>query len=164
MERKKEIAKLVNVLRRTARMAQQAGWTGTGNEAATFSVQQYNRVLARLTELDSDTATIFEPLPSETSLTVVALACRQLAAYYEDEVRTSRGWGRVYGAALDTDSFKDFWQQSAREIEDLGEFIRENVDAWAKRHRHWHDDDDALDIEDIVEEDDVAEEEDDERV
>lgn len=161
MERKKEIAKLVNVLRRTARMAQQAGWTGDDDEAAAFSAQQYNRVLARLTELDGDAPTIFEPLPDGASLTVVALACRQLAAYYEDEARAFRNWGRVYGAAFDKDAFKDFWQQSAREVEDLGEFIRENVEAWAKRHRHWHDDDDALDVEDIVPDiDDIVEEED----
>lgn len=160
MERKKEIAKLVNVLRRTSRMAQQAGWTGNDEEAASFSVQQYNRVLARLTELDGDTATIFEPLPADTSLTVVALACRQLAAYYEDEVRSSRSWGRVYGAAFDKEAFKDFWQQSAREVEDLGEFIRENVEAWAKRHEHWpdHAHEDEEDIEDIVEEEDAKDE------
>ncbi len=151
MERKKEIARLVNVLRRTARMAQQAGWTGDDEEAAAFNVEQYNRVLARLIELDDGASTIFEPLPDGTSLTVVALACRQLAAYYEDEVRASRSWGRVYGAAFDKESFKDFWQQSTRDIEDLGEFIRENVEAWAKRHEHYYEDD----IEDIVGEEDA---------
>ncbi|MFQ5568631.1 MAG: hypothetical protein ACE5G0_03085 [Rhodothermales bacterium] len=135
MEQKKEIAKLVNVLRRTARMAQQAHWTGNGDEAQTFCVKQYNRVLARLIELDESTAIIFEPLAPDASLTVVALACRQLAAYYEDEVRASKGWGRVYGAAFDSDSFKDFWRQSARDIEDLGEFIRENIETWAHQHR-----------------------------
>jgi hypothetical protein len=156
MERKKEIAKLVNVLRQTARMAQQAGWTGDDDEAAAFCTQQYNRVLARLTELDGDAVTIFEPLSAGVSLTVVAVACRQLAAYYEDEVRPLHGWGRVYGAAFDSESFKDFWRKSARDIEDLGEFIRENVEAWAKRHEHGHEDE--ADIEDIVEEEDADEE------
>ena len=152
MERKKEVAKLVNVLRRTARMAQQAGWTGDDEEAAAFSTKQYNRVLARLIELDDGASTIFEPLPDGTSLTVVALACRQLAAYYEDEVRRpSRSWGRVYGAAFDKESFKDFWQQSTRDIEDLGEFIRENVEAWANRHKQYYEED----IEDVVGEEDA---------
>ena len=152
MERKKELVKLVNVLRRTARMAQQAGWTGDDEEAAAFSTKQYNRVLARLTELDDGISTIFEPLPDGTSLTVVALACRQLAAYYEDEVRRpSRSWGRVYGAAFDKESFKDFWQQSTRDIEDLGEFIRENVESWASRHKGFYEED----IEDVVEEEDT---------
>ena len=149
MERKKEIAKLVNVLRRTARMAQQAGWTGDDEEAAAFNVEQYNRVLARLIELDDGASTIFESLPTGASLTVVALACRQLAAYYEDEVRASRSWGRVYGAAFDKESFKDFWQQSTRDMEDLGEFIRENVEAWANRHKPDYEED-IEDIEDIV--------------
>jgi len=143
MERKKEITKLVNVLRRTARMAQQAGWTGNDDDAAAFSVEQYNRVLARLSDLEEGTASIFEPLSSAASLSVVALACRQLAAYYEDDVRSGHGWGRVYGAAFDSDSFKDFWRQSARDVEDLGEFIRENIEAWAHRRTHHSRDDDA---------------------
>ena len=159
MERKKEIAKLVNVLRKAARMAQNAGWTGDDNEdAAAFCVGQYNRVLARLAELDDGVPVIFEPLPAEASLTVVALACRQLAAYYEDEVRSTGSWGRVYGAALDSGAFKDFWRQSTRDIEDLGEFIRENVEAWADWRKHGHTED--IDEEEAAAEDDAETEDD----
>ena len=157
MERHKEIAKLVNVLRKTARMTQSAGWTGDEEEAAAFCVKQYNRVLARLAELDDDPL-IFEPLPADASLTVVALACRHLAAYYEDEVRSSRNWGRVYGAAFDSDSFKEFWRQSTLDIQDLGEFIRENVEAWADWRKH-HKDTDAVDEEEEI----IAEEEEEEK-
>lgn len=152
MERKKEMAKLVNVLHKTARMAQNAGWTGDDEDAAAFCVGQYNRVLARLTELDDGAGAIFEPLPADASLTVVALACRQLAAYYEDDVRSRHGWGRVYGAAFDSEAFQNFWSQSARDIGDLGEFIRENVEAWADWRKHGPIDDDE---EDVVEEDDA---------
>ena len=75
MEQKKEIAKLVNVLRKTARMAQSAGWAGDDDdEAAAFCAQQYNRVRARLNEIDDGSSNIFEPLPADASLTVVALA------------------------------------------------------------------------------------------
>ena len=155
MERKQEITKLVNVLRRTARMAQQARWTGDDEDAAAYCVKQYNRVLARLSDLDDGASVIFEPLPDDATLTVVALACRQLAAYYEDEVRSRHGWGRVYGAAFDSESFQDFWRQSARDIEDLGEFIRENVEAWANWRHHKHTDD--VDEEEIVDEDDAEE-------
>ncbi len=133
MEKDKEIARLVNVLKKTARMAQQTAWTGSDDDAATYCVEQYNRVLARLAELDPEASAVFEALPAGSSLSVVALACRQLAAYYEEET-ASAGWGRVYGAAFDAESFKDFWRQSARDIEDLGEFIRENIEAWA-HHR-----------------------------
>ncbi len=153
MERHKEINKLVNVLRKTARMAQNAGWTGDDEDAAAFCVNQYNRVLARLSDLDDGASVIFEPLPDNASLTVVALACRQLAAYYEDEVRSRHGWGRVYGAAFDSESFQDFWRKSARDIEDLGEFIRENVEAWADWRKRGYADD--IDEEEGVEEDDA---------
>ena len=155
MERKREIAKLVNVLRKTARMAQNAGWTGDDEDAAAYCVGQYNRVLARLSELDDGESAIFDPLPDDTSLTVVALACRQLAAYYEDEVRSRHGWGRVYGAAFDSEAFQDFWRQSARDVEDLGEFIRENVEAWANWRKHKYTED--LDDEEVADEDDAQE-------
>ena len=131
MEREKEIAKLVNVLRRTARMALQSEWTGGGKDTAAFCVEQYNRVLARLKEIDPDVGTVFDALPPGSGLTVAAMACRQLAAYYEDEVPSAR-WGRAYGVAFDPETFKDFWHKSAREIEDLGEFIRESVEEWAR--------------------------------
>lgn len=131
MEREKEIAKLVNVLRRTARMALQSEWTGSGQDAAAFCVEQYNRVLARLKEIDKDVGVVFDALPADSTLTVAAMACRQLSAYYEDEVPSAR-WGRAYGVAFDPDQFKNFWHKSAREIEDLGEFIRESVEEWAR--------------------------------
>jgi hypothetical protein len=132
MEKDKEIAKLVNVLRRTARMAMQSEWTGGAQDTAAFCVDQYNRVLARLKELSPDMAAVFEPLPPGSSLSVAAMACRQLAAYYEDEVWSSYGWGRGCGVNFDARSFKDFWAKSAREIEDLGEFIRQSVEEWAR--------------------------------
>ncbi len=135
MEREKEIAKLINVLRRTSSMARQSEWTGSGQDAAAFCVEQYNRVLARLKEIDESVGAVFDPLPADSSLTVAAMACRQLAAYYEDEVGAPPRWGTAYGVCLDADSFKDFWQKSAREIEDLGEFIRESIEEWARQRK-----------------------------
>lgn len=135
MEREKEIAKLVNVLRRTSRMALQSQWTGSGQDTAAFCVEQYNRVLTRMKEIDEGVGAVFDPLPADSSLTVAAMACRQLAAYYEDEVGAPPRWGTAYGVCLDTDNFKDFWKKSAREIEDLGEFIRESVEEWARQRK-----------------------------
>jgi len=43
-------------------------------------------VLARLKEIDAGVGSVFDPLPAGSSLTVVAMASRQLAAYYEDEL------------------------------------------------------------------------------
>src|SRR5215510_10744702 len=135
MEREKELVKLINVLRRTARMALQSEWTGGKEDAAKFCTDQYNRVLARLKEIDSGVSAVFDPLPSDSSLTVVAMASRQLAAYYEDELGTVRGFGRTHGFAFDPKMFKDFWEKSAREFEDLGEFIRESIEEWAKQRK-----------------------------
>jgi len=134
MEREKELVKLINVLRRTSRMALQSEWTGGKEDAAAFCTEQYNRVLTRLKELDSGVGVIFEPLPTGSSLTVVAMASRQLAAYYEDELGSSRGFGRGYGFAFDPKVFKEFWEKSAGEFEDMGEFIRESIDEWL-RHK-----------------------------
>lgn len=134
MEREKELIKLINVLRRTSRMALQSEWTGGKEDAAKFCTDQYNRVLTRLKEMDPGVGSVFEPLPAGSSLTVVAMASRQLAAYYEDEFVSARGAGRGYGFAFDPKTFKEFWEKSAREFEDMGEFIRESIDEWL-RHK-----------------------------
>jgi hypothetical protein len=136
MEREKELVKLINVLRRTSRMALQSEWTGGKEDAAAFCADQYNRVLTRLKELDAGVGTIFEPLPAGSSLTVVAMASRQLAAYYEDELGPGpgRGFGRGYGFGFDPKMFKEFWEKSSREFEDMGDFIRESIDEWL-RHK-----------------------------
>ena|SRR5690349_15365602 len=141
MEREKELLKLINVLRRTSRMALQSEWTGGKDDAAAYCVDQYNRVLARLKELDPGVSVVFEPLPAGSSLTVVAMASRQLAAYYEDELGPAKGFGgggRGYGFAVDPRMFREFWDKSAREFEDLGEFIRESIDEWLKRKKETH--------------------------
>ena len=137
MEREKEIAKLVNVLRRTSRMALHSEWTGGKEDAARFCVEQYNRVLARLKEIDQTVGAVFGPLPETSSLMVAAMACRQLAAYYEDEVGRGPGpgWGKAYGMRFDPDTFKEFWQKSARDIEDFGEYIRESIEEWARQRK-----------------------------
>jgi hypothetical protein len=140
MEREKELLKLINVLRRTSRMALQSEWTGGKEDAAAYCTDQYNRVLARLKELDPGVGAVFEPLPAGSSLTVVAMASRQLAAYYEDELGPGKGFGggRGYGCAVDPRMFREFWDKSAREFEDLGEFIRESIDEWLKRKKETH--------------------------
>lgn len=134
MERQKELVKLINVLRRTSRMALQSEWTGGKEDAAAFCTDQYNRVLARLKELDPGVGVVFEPLPAGSSLTVVAMASRQLGAYYEDELGPAKNFGRGYGFAFDPKRFKEFWEKSSREFEDMGEFIRESIDEWL-RHK-----------------------------
>lgn len=135
MEREKELAKLINVLRRTSRMALQSEWTGGKEDAAAFCTEQYNRVLARLKQLDEGVGSVFDPLPPNSSLTVVAMASRQLAAYYEDELGPGQGRDRGHGFGFDPRVFREFWERSARDMEDLGEFIRESIEEWARQKK-----------------------------
>ncbi len=140
MEREQELLKLINVLRRTGRMAMQAEWTGGSKDpgAANYCAGRYNRVLERLKELDAGVTTIFEPLPLDSSLAVVAMACRQLVAYYEDELGAELRKHRPDVGAFVIDarsSFKDFWLKSSRDIEDLGEFIRESIAEWMRQRK-----------------------------
>jgi hypothetical protein len=138
MERDKEIIKLVNVLRRTARMAMQVEWTGGNQDAASYCVDQFNRVLARLKELDPDITPIFEPLPAESSLTVAAMACRQVSAYYEERTGRPFGWGKAFGVVMDPENLGNFWCKSAVDFEDIGEIIRESLEELARRRKQKH--------------------------
>ena len=81
----KEKMKLISVLRRVARSAGYAAWVGREPEAARFCVSQYNKVLARLSEIEPNLKSLFPPLAEDTSPEVVRIAARELAAYFEDE-------------------------------------------------------------------------------
>jgi hypothetical protein len=116
-------------------MALQSEWTGGKEDAAKFCTDQYNRVLARLKEIDPGVGSVFDPLPAGSSLTVVAMASRQLGAYYEDELGPAKRFGHAYAYAFDPKIFREFWEKSSREFEDLGEFIRESIDQWAKHRK-----------------------------
>jgi hypothetical protein len=136
MEREREIRKLVHVLVQTARMAFQSEWTGSGDKAAAaLCVDRHNRILARIKELDPGLAAVFDPLPADSSLAAAAIACRQLASYYEDEIGWSSRWKQAYGSACDPKAFKDFWRKSAKDVQDLGEFMRECSEEWARRRK-----------------------------
>jgi hypothetical protein len=87
VEKEREIVKLVNVLRRIARGADYAAWQSQRSDAAAFCVAQYNKVLARLTELEPAAATLFTPLPADASPSITRMAARELAAYFEEEPR-----------------------------------------------------------------------------
>lgn len=95
MERDREILKLTNVLRRIARAAAFAAWNRSQPDAAQFCIKQYNKVLARLTELEPAAANLFASLSENTSPEVAHMAARELAAYFADEAPAARG--RRYG-------------------------------------------------------------------
>ncbi|HMG33300.1 MAG TPA: hypothetical protein VKM94_05120 [Blastocatellia bacterium] len=90
MERDREIVKLVNVLHRIARALRHIEWTGVPEDAPRFCLQQYNRVLRRLRELEPAISNLFTELPETAGTAVVRIATHELAAYFEDESVESR--------------------------------------------------------------------------
>lgn len=93
----KETVKLLNVTRRIARAAGYAAWTKAGPDATQFCVGQYNRVLARLSELEPSIKALFTPLSETASPEVIRIAARELLAYFEaDEPEFVRGFGRAF--------------------------------------------------------------------
>jgi hypothetical protein len=94
MEKETEIGKLVNVLRRIVRAANFVSWRQAQPDAAQFCVSQYNRVLARLVELEPAAAGLFTTLPEGAPPDVTRMAAYELAAYFEDEAASDRGHQR----------------------------------------------------------------------
>ncbi|HXM36958.1 MAG TPA: hypothetical protein VN920_17305 [Pyrinomonadaceae bacterium] len=92
-----ETVKLINVLRRITRAAGYAAWVKADADAARFCAAQYNRVLARLNELEPNTRALFVPLPEESSPDVTRMAARDLAAYFEDEAPEPQAWKFAWG-------------------------------------------------------------------
>lgn len=94
MEREQEIAKLVNVLHKIARAAAFSSWVKREADAIRFVAAQYNRVLARLKELEPTISTLFGELGEDVSPQVTRMAAQDLAAYFEDEIpeRGRRRW------------------------------------------------------------------------
>ncbi len=124
MEREQELKKLINVLHRTARTAARVQWMNVGENEARFATGQFNRILARLAELDPNVKTVFAPLPEDSSLTTVAMACRQVVSYFEDEIKVEdERWGPGFAAGFKfpCGEAKDF------KLEDIGNQIRDHL-------------------------------------
>ena len=85
MERDKEIVKLTNVLHRIVRAANYAAWSNASPDGARFCASQYNKVRARLEELEPAIKPLFAPIPESASPQVIRMAAGELAAYFEDE-------------------------------------------------------------------------------
>ena len=87
-----ETINLVNVLRRIARAAAYAAWVKSDPDAVRFCSQQYNKVLARLLEIEPSIKSLFTPLGEDASAEVTRLAARELASYFEDEAPEPQRW------------------------------------------------------------------------
>src|SRR5277367_2196447 len=137
MDKKIEIKKLLNVLRRMGRTARMNQWTGTREQADGHSIEQYNRILARLAVIDGEMQNLFAALPESATWNTLANASRDLCAYYEDEAggRGFGDWGGWNGVW--TDARSGIWIDKSAfrgtvppEVSDLGEFIREKIAEW----------------------------------
>ena len=132
MEREQEIRKLINVMHRMTRTAARVQWMGAGENEARFAVSQYNKILARLSELDPNIKGVFDALPEDSTLTVVAMAARQMVSYYEDEVKTEhrgKDWGpQVFGVGRGCGPV-DF------NLEDIGNWIRDRLSEVQRHER-----------------------------
>ena len=92
-----ETVKLLNVLRRIARTAGYAAWNKSGPDATQFCAAQYNRVFARLSELEPSVKPLFTQLSESASAEVIRLAARELLAYFEvDESEFVYSFGRGF--------------------------------------------------------------------
>lgn len=129
MERNIEVTKLLNVLRRMGRTARTNQWTTTDEAAEGHSVEQYNRILERLAELEPKVKGLFVPLPVGASWQALANATRELAAYYEDEAADPRFWADPKrGIWIDKTAF---W---GGDVGEFGGFIREKMNEWHEFH------------------------------
>lgn len=142
-----EIRKLVNVLRRMAHLVRRASWSAgaygaqSQEQTAKYCAQQYNRIFNRLKELDPTVGHVFGPLDEPTSLEAVGIACIQLVAYYEEELRGEekegrrhrhRDWGSFYETVYETGPFKIFFGRGFQDLEELGRLIRECMPPWMR--------------------------------
>ncbi|MFN7931046.1 MAG: hypothetical protein U0Y68_24585 [Blastocatellia bacterium] len=134
MEREQEVRKLITVLHRMTRTAARVQWMGAGENEARFAFSQFNKILARLSELDPNLKGVFDPLPDDSTLTVVAMAARQVVSYYEDEVKTDpkgKDWGpQVFGVGVGKGCGPvDF------NLEDIGNWIRDRLSEVQRHER-----------------------------
>jgi hypothetical protein len=144
MEREQELNKLINVLRRAARSATRAQWMSAGESETRYGVSQFNKILARLGELDPNIKNVFEPLAEDSSLAAVAMACRQVVSYYEDEVKEEEEiWWRGFAAGFKFPGsgvgagfkFPGLGDGVGHNLEELGNWIRDMMSEWDGRER-----------------------------
>lgn len=84
-EREREIAKLVRVLHQIAFAEKFSAWSSKQEDLSRFSTEQYNRVFARLKELEPSINGLFAELKEGTNPRVIRMAARELAGYFEEE-------------------------------------------------------------------------------
>jgi hypothetical protein len=87
MEKEKEISRLVGVLHQIAFVERFSIVSSKQEELSQFNSQQYNRILARLKEIEPSVENLFVELVEGTKPWVIRLAARELAEYFEEDIQ-----------------------------------------------------------------------------
>jgi hypothetical protein len=85
MEREKEVGRLVRVLRQIALAERFSVLHNRKENLAEFNARQYNRILARLIELEPSIKDLFIELADDTPSRVIRLAACELAEYFAED-------------------------------------------------------------------------------
>ena len=90
MEKEKEISGLVRVLRQIAFAEKFSGFINKNEDLSEFNLQQFNRILARLKELEPSIENLFVELNEGVSSKIIRMAAREVAEYFEEEPEPRR--------------------------------------------------------------------------
>jgi hypothetical protein len=90
MEREKEIGRLVRVLRQIALAEKFSGLINPTEDLAQFNARQYNRIFARLIELEPSIKELFIELADNTPSRLTRLAARELGEYFAEDFEPQR--------------------------------------------------------------------------
>lgn len=106
MER--ELKRLAAVLHQIAYDAGCALLGGGAAETARFCTAQYNRIHARIADLDPALSTLFGALPNDATAGQVRIIARALAASITEKTRTERknAWAECFAFAWPCGSLK----------------------------------------------------------
>jgi hypothetical protein len=130
MAQEKEIKRIIRLLESTANMAEHASLTGTLKEGQKVSVRQYNAILDRLREIEEIPGTLFPPLEEEASFDEVGVACKQLAAYLQEEEEPAKSRPRERPFLEDSPIIN-----IGGDLKDLGQLIRDALPEWVQKGR-----------------------------
>ena len=121
-----ELRRLRRMLKQMHSLSEHASLTGALSEGAMDAVQQYNRILRRLEELDVVTPGIFSMLPDDASFDRLGVLSKLLEGYLAEEFndaptnREGGGHKIIIGSNLGEIN-------GLEELKDLGRIIRENL-------------------------------------
>ena len=123
--RPNELKALFHMLEHTAKIAEDAGLTGTFAGGEKRCISQFNNVLKRLSDMNAVPDGLFDELHADASFSQIGIACHQLAAYLNDELDTTtdfRGWFTSFFG-------KRFMENLTEEVADkpFGDLIRKAV-------------------------------------